>query len=146
MDNYYDITDDFSTIIPDVNITIEPYYNYIRNADLVATENYRNDSSFLSYSPGRSFSTEVIKTTNFTIDVNAKSKIDYNFTYNINFSNPALLVNSGINYQSVNNQSGGRRIDNLPTFTPIITNRVTISNGTFSTDRTLSTTPTQELI
>ena len=146
MDNYYDITDDFSTIIPDVNITIEPYYNYIRNADLVATEDYRNDSSFLSYSPGRSFWTEVIKTTNFTIDVNAKSKIDYNFTYNINFSNPALLVNSGINYQSVNNQSGGRRIDNLPTFTPIITNRVNISNGTVSTDRTLSTTPTQELI
>ena len=141
MDNYYNITDDFSTVIPDVNITIEPYYNYIRNADLVATENYTNDSSFLSYSPGRSFRTEVIKTTNFTIDINAKSKIDYNFTYNINFSNPALSVSSGIH-----NQSGGRRIDNLPTFTPIITNRVTISNDIVSTDRTLSSTPTQELI
>lgn len=126
MDQYYGTIADFHTISPTVQINLEPYSKISRNSDLLYTEDY-TESSFLSYSSGRSFQTTVTKTTNFSIDVNAKSSISHIFDYNLNYTTtPSILINTGIPSETNNR---------IPTFIPILTNKRTESNGSLTTNR-----------
>lgn len=126
MDQYYGTIDDFNTISPTVEINVEPYYKISRNPNLLYSEDYTN-SSFLSYNSRASFQTTVTKTTNFSIDVNAKSSISHNFDYNLNYTTtPSILINTGIPSETNNR---------IPTFIPILTNKRTESNGLLTTNR-----------
>ena len=126
MDQYYGNVADFNTISPTVQINIEPYHKISINSDLLYTEDY-TESSFLSYNSEASFRTTVTKTTNFSIDVNAKSSISHNFDYNLNYTTtPSILINTGIPSETNNI---------IPTFIPILTNKRTESNGSLTTNR-----------
>ena len=126
MDQYYDTIADFHTISPTVQINLEPYSKISRNSDLLYTEDY-TESSFLSYSSGRSFQTNVTKTTNFSIDVNAKSSISHIFDYNLTYSvNPSILINTGIPSETNNR---------IPVYTPTLINKVIESNGSLINTR-----------
>lgn len=126
MDQYYGNVADFNTISPTVQINIESYHKISINSDLLYTEDY-TESSFLSYNSEASFQTTVTKTTNFSIDVNAKSSISHNFDYNLNYTTtPSILINTGIPSETNNI---------IPTFIPILTNKRTESNGSLTTNR-----------
>ena len=126
MDQYYGTIADFHTISPTVQINLEPYSKISRNSNLLYTEDY-TESSFLSYSSGRSFQTSVTKTTNFSIDVNAKSSISHIFDYNLTYSvNPSIIINTGIPSETNNR---------IPVYTPTLINKVTESNGSLINTR-----------